>query len=396
MSSEFKANQSMYSHILDFESIRKKKTATPAIPPIGNKVIAPKFPPDPYEAEPGVKYFEDGSFEVSIFSENAKSVQLAGTGGSMPGTYEMEKGEDGYWRVTVRDVHPGFHYVQFIIDGVKTLNPCLPFGFGSFEALNYIEVPDTRFDFIDAKNVPHGSVRFELMYSESVQRVRSVVVYTPPKYDEEPEKRYPVLYCLPGGGENETAWVWQGKLNYMLDNLIASGKIEEMIAVCPGGVIAQEQPDGRYFDLDFNELFCTEIVPFIDGKFRTIADRESRAVFGVSLGGGQARGIVYGHTDLFANLGQFSSGGGFTVSGESLYGPFDYSELFSSAERYNSVMKHTFVTCGSDDPRHEFTSAQVKEFADRGYNIEYRSYPGHHEWDVWRFSMHHFIQKLFK
>ena len=397
MKKEIRENQALNAHILYFDPINKKHMPLPNFKVVDGK--PPKMPIPvpytPYTSVPGVRTFDDGKVEVTFYAPEAESVRIAGIGGTMPNSYDMEKTEDGYWKVIIEDLGPGFHFHDYFVDGVKTFNPTIPFGYGCSLAINYLEVPDPNEDFYLLKDVEHGSVRMEIMKSEMCGRFRNAWVYTPPGYDTS-DKDYPVLYIQHGGGENETGWIWQGKINYIADNLLAEGKMEEMIIVSCAGYAPREMEDGMFVDEDYTEVMVNEIVPFIDSKFRTIADREHRAMAGLSMGANQARTIVFRHPEVFANLGQFSSGGGFVVKGNSPYGPVDYSELFASPEHFNKLMDITFISCGEQDPRHAYTSVQVKEFIDNGYDISYNPYPGDHEWDVWRFSARDFMKQLFR
>ena len=226
-------------------------------------------------------------------------------------------------------------------------------------------MPAPEDDYYQLQRVPHGTIRFEHIWSEMCECYRACWIYTPPGYDQQPDKHYPVLYIQHGGGENEAAWIWTARINYIADNFIAAGKMEEMIIVCNTGFVPKRLENGMYSNLDFEDVFVRELVPFIDRNYRTIPERTARAMAGLSMGGGQARFIVHSHPELFAWLGQFSSGAGFVVSSETgYYGkPVDYSELFSTPEHYNSLMRLTFVSCGLDDSRHSYTSRQVQELA---------------------------------
>ena len=396
MKREIRENQALNSHMLLFDPVNHK---VEPIPPFSADGKAPRMPDGdrsaPYDDVPGVRTLDDGSVEVTFYAPEAHSVKIVGNGGSMPNSYDMVKGENGYWKVFIDDLGPGFHYHEYYVDGVKTVNPTIPFGYGCSAVLNYLEVPDPNEDFYLLNDVPHGTLHMEIIKSESCCRYRNAWIYTPHGY-ETSSKRYPVLYIQHGGGEDETGWIWQGKINYIADNLLTAGEMEEMIIVCCAGYAPKRLENGKYVDLNYTDVMINEIVPFIDGKYRTIADREHRAIAGLSMGGGQARAIAHKHPEIFASLGQFSCGGGFIVKGKSIYGPTDYSELFATPEHYNSIMKLTFVSCGTEDPRHKFTSIQVKELADERYHVEYHAYPGNHEWDVWRFSARDFMKLLFK
>jgi len=272
----------------------------------------------------------------------------------------------------------------------------LPFGYGCSRVMNFIEVADPAEDFYLLKDVPHGSVRMEIYKSSVSGRFRNCWVYTPPRYDQNVGKSYPVLYIQHGGGENETGWVWQGKINYIIDNLLAAGQCAEMIVVMNSGYVYNEVAEGLFANASLGDVIVKDCIPFIDANFRTKADRQNRAISGLSMGGGHAKTIAFEHNDYFANLGVFSSGSGFEAVGNNLGVDYDYSSFFVSPEFYNKTMRLTFVGCGEQDPRHEYTGPQVKALQDKGFAVQYHSYPGYHEWDVWRFCARDFIKQLFK
>lgn len=418
MKKEIRDNQAIYAHLLDFDPIHRKFVApekkSAIDPSAGSKVSMPSaglgLGTGGFEPVHAARTLDDGRVEITYFAPDAKRVEIAGMGGSMPGRYDLEPQGDGYWRVLIDDVGPGFHFCVFIVDGVLTFSPTMPFGYGFSYVMNYFEVPDPNEDFYLLKDVPHGAIRMELMKSERTGRYRNLWVYTPHGYDTS-DKRYPVMHILHGGGENEAGWFWQGKLNYIADNLIAEGKCEEMIIVASSFAAMRELDDGKFINDSFPKVMVDEIVPFIDANYRTIADRNHRAMAGLSAGGSMARQIAHGFPETFANLGQFSCGAGFSVTGISTVenklfpGPMGshpaemtekYQKLFSSPESYNKTMDLTFITCGTDDPRHQYTEPQVKELRDMGFNVEYSCYPGHHEWDVWRYSARDYMIRLFR
>lgn len=415
MKKEIRDNQAIYENPLNFDQVYTALGPTsedrnPIDPAYGCNVLLPSMAParGEYEAVHAARTLDDGSVEITFYAPDAHRVEIAGIGGSMKGRYDLEKTGSGYWKTKLSDVGSGFHYCVFIVDGVFTYNPTMPFGFGNHYVLNYFEVPGEE-DYYLLKDVPHGSVRMEIMRSPSCGRYRNLYVYTPYGYDTS-NRRYPVLHILHGGGENEIGWFWQGKLNYIADNLIAEGKCEEMIIVASSFSAPHEVRDNVFVNESFISVMADEIVPFIDERFRTIADRDHRAIAGLSAGGSMARQIGHSRTEVFKNLGQFSCGGGFAVRGRTVtegfqgYGakgavnPMDkvYSDLFSSPEEYNAKMGVTFITCGTQDPRHEYTSKQVEELSSQGFNVEYGCCPGYHEWDVWRWSAKEFMQRLFR
>ena len=310
----------------------------------------------------------------------------------------MVKNGNGYFEVTLTSPKPGLYHYEFIVDGVRKLNPEAPVIYGCSTLVNFFEVPYPEEDYYLLKKVPHGELRFVHIWSQICERYRGCWVYTPPGYDAHPEKRYPVLYMQHGGGENEAAWIFTARINYIADNFLAEHKMEEMLIVCSEGRAPRQTGEDQYTDESFEEVFIREIVPYIDANFRTLPDRLHRAMAGLSMGAGQSRYIVHSHPDMFAYLGQFSSGAGFLVKSDTAYygAPMDFSELFRTPEEYNAKMLLTFVSCGTEDPRHGYTERQCRELWEKGYAVEYHAYPGDHEWEPWRMSLRDFLPRLFR
>ena len=218
MEKEYRENQALFSSVMVFDQNRHNyRVKTDAE---GNRVR------EAYTAPYGAVTLPDGGMRFSFYAPEAHSVEVHGCGGSFPGEvrHAMTRGEDGWWLVDVgpEAIEPGFHYHEYFVDGVRTFNPRVPFGYGCGSFFNVCDTADPDNDFYLLKDVPHGSVHMDLYPSAiSGGRVRNCWVYVPPRYAQNPDKRYPVWYLHHGGGENETGWVWQGKVNLILDNLIA-------------------------------------------------------------------------------------------------------------------------------------------------------------------------------
>lgn len=328
-------------------------------------------------------------FSAFLPQAETLTLQIDGQAGAVP----LVKGDDGYFRATVPCIPGGFHYVHFTANGIPWLHPMLPVGYGYGETTNYIDLP-MEDDMSQLKDVPHGRLCRELYWSNLLGRTRACWVYTPPAYTE--SRRYPVLYIQHGGGEDETGWFWQGKLSNILDNMINKGECSELIAVANHGNAYRETEPGLFTEMDAGEVITKECVPFIDRTYSTVSDGKHRAIAGLSMGGGQARHLAHTYPEIFGNLGVFSSGQGFLAKGNSQNVEFDYSELFATPERYNTAITITLVTCGAEDMRSAYTGPQVRELAEKGYHIEYREYPGGHEWNVWRASVQDFLRMIFK
>ena len=375
-------NQALYQYPLFFDDVRK------------NLVRGDRSGPGAYKPlRQGVELLGDGKVRFNYRPpEGTKSVVVKGWGGSMPNTYELKPDTDGYWSVVVDDIPPGFHYHEYFVDGVKATNPLTPYGYGGFIAVNFFELPgEEDSDFYLLKNVPHGTVRMDLYKSSVTGRWRNCYVYTPPGYEKELDKRYPVLYLQHGGGESETAWVWHGKINYIMDNLLAEGKCQEMIIVMNNGYAFK--PDGTSHPSmgSLDEVIVKDCIPFIDSKYRTIAHREFRAMAGLSMGGFQANATVMSNLDKFASLGIFS--GGFSYKGKG----YDLTELFNNPEEYNKKFKLLFVAAGEQEqPMCDELRQELGKLNQKGIRNVFYSCPGYHEWDVWRRSCREFLKLLFR
>ena len=178
----------------------------------------------------------DGRVTFRLKAPDAKKVQVFTNYGLGPRrAWDMTKGDDGVWTLTSPPVVPGFHYYAFLVDGVQVNDPGSDTFFGTGKPTSGIEIPEKGVDFYHAKDVPHGEVRSRWYKSKVTGQTRHVMVYTPPGYDADPKKRYPVLYLQHGGGEDETGWARQGHMNFILDNLIAEKKAVPMIVVMEKG-----------------------------------------------------------------------------------------------------------------------------------------------------------------
>jgi hypothetical protein len=233
---------------------------------------------------------------------------------------DMEKQPDGFWTFTTPPMAPGLHYYTIILDGAEVSDPSSTAYFGGSKWASAVEVPEAGVDYYLPKDVPHGQVR-EVWYHSSITGTwRRAFVYLPPDYDAQTKTSYPVLYLQHGGGEDETGWVRQGKANFILDNLIASGSTKPMIIVMANGYASREGyvvPDltGKPFGSPefvkvmqermgaFEDDMTQILIPFIDKTFRTLSDRDHRAMAGLSMGGMQTFQVTFNHLDLFSYIG---------------------------------------------------------------------------------------------
>lgn len=339
------------------------------------------------------RVLEDGSvmFRVNAPAANQVQIDLGGR------KYDMEKVQGGAWTITTAPQIPGFHYYSLIVDGVSTSDPASYTFYGCSRVSSAIEIKEDGMDDFEVQDVPHGQVRTLYYYSHLEKEWRPICVYTPAGY-EKGRKRYPVIYIQHGGGEDHTGWMQQGRVANIMDNLIASGRAVPMIVVSPNSNITRG--GGGYSRTGMQpylDEMATQIIPFIDKTFRTKADARHRAMCGLSMGGGQSFYIGLNSPELFANVGIFSTGmfGGIQQAKE-----LDLEEevpgIISDTKKFNSSFDHFYMTCGEQDPRIRHTEKMVARMKEAGIDVEFQSFPGDHEWQPWRKSLHAFAQKLFK
>ncbi len=304
-------------------------------------------------------------------------------------SYPMEEGEDGWWTAEITGIEKGFHYYNYIVNSANTVDCNAPVGYGGFQALNYLEMPEEDFEEYRIRQVPHGTVHYEYYKSNSTGRTKLCYVYTPAGYEEHPEKRYPVLYLQHGGGENEVGWIWQGKLANIADNLIAKGQMKEMIVVMNTGYAFPENGEYHHSMSAFLQELPESCVPYIDSRYRTIADKDHRALAGLSMGGMQTQRIVFTYPDLFGWAGIFS--GGLVIRDDEV----DYTEVLLNPEAFRKQFHMLFVACGMQEWSYESTVKNEKEVLAAGVPIEVFEGYGYHDWTFWRHCLNAFLRKLF-
>jgi enterochelin esterase family protein len=312
--------------------------------------------------------------------------------------YDLIKDTSGVWTGESAPQDEGFHYYQLWVDGAAVPDPSSLYFYGASRWGSGIEIPAKDQDFYALKNVPHGQL-IELPYfSKSNNSMRRCFIYTPPGYDKDAKKRYPVLYLQHGGGENETGWSSQGHANLIMDNLIAEGKAKPFIIVMdngswsmarpPAGERPAQWPPKGWAD-GFTKTLLEDIIPMIDANYRTLADQEHRAMAGLSMGGMQTRVITLAHPEVFSHVGIFSGG---SITTEDL----------TNAPAFKEKNKLVFVSYGSrelENPRPG--SGNPKDNQDKlkeaGLNTHFYVSPQTaHEWQSWRRSLHEFAPLLFK
>lgn len=353
-----------------------------------------KYPPEVHS---------DGSVTFKLKAPLAQKVQIEpingkpennGYNGLGKAPFEMVKGEEGVWTVTTPPAIPGLHSYFIVVDSAY-VNDTTTKSYGGKMQTCGVEVPEPGVDFYDIKEVPHGQVRMQWYYSDVTNAWRRAYVYVPPDYDDNTEHRYPVFILRHGGGEDETSWVEQGRANFIMDNLIAEGKAKPMIVVMDWGQAPIPNQPVHIPDTppppEISAVTIKELIPMVDAKFRTIPDREHRAMAGLSMGSVQTMYIGLNNLDTFSYLGIFSR----RPMSEKEFSNFD--PIFADDESFNQKMKLFWWGAGTaEEGIYEATQKNLAELARKGIRSVFTEFPGtSHEWQTWRKSLYDFAPRLF-
>lgn len=327
----------------------------------------------------------DGRVTFRLEATGAQQVAVVPLGndnGLGPNPVPMLRGADGRWTATVT-ARPGFHYYALNVDGARVNDPGSRTFFGWAQETSAVEVPDPEGAFAQPRPVPHGHVRSVWYPSRVTGQLRRALVYTPPGYDAAPRTRYPVLYLQHGSGESERAWTEQGHAHFVLDNLIADRAAVPMLVVMDNGYAvagSSGAPSPRGNEA-FGDVLLQDLIPLIDSTFRTVAARSSRALAGLSMGGGQALSIGLRHQDSFAWLGAFSGG----LRGGGLPGGSPPARL-----------RLLWLGMGHQDEAYASAKSAHEALTAAGIDHVWFESPGGHEWRVWRRHLYELAQRLFR
>ena len=325
---------------------------------------------------------------------DAADVQVAGE--FMQGSRPLVKGEEGVWSLTIGPLAPEIYHYTFSIDGVRTIDPgnaIVKTGSTASTLASVLEVPGDAAAFYEVRDVPHGEIRQLAYRSVSLAAMRRVTVYVPPGYELDPKKRYPVLYLLHGANGDENVWYRLGRVNAILDNLLAAGRATPFLVVMPNGYGAPPntpQVPGQNTEL-FTKDLVQDVIPLVEARYRVARDRAARALVGLSMGGGQALSIGLNRLDLFSHVGGFSSGFGPNADFAKIY-----ARLVESPKAANKDLRLLWIGCGNDDGAFA-ASKRLSEFLNaHGITHTFRETDGAHTWMVWRQYLHEIAPLLFK
>jgi enterochelin esterase-like enzyme len=425
----------------------KPATRREMVPAPLRSASAPAIPahPSPYNLS-GVQYpriEEDSRVTFHFNAPGAQKVQVAlvtsGSNSLNPLPYDMIKGDDGVWTYTTKEPQsPGYHNYWMLVDGAVVLDPGTNAFIGYSHMCNAFEIPEPGVTYYDLKDVPHGNVLIKNYFAKSINSWRRIFVYTPPDYEKNAAARFPVLYLQHGGGEDERVWIEMGRTNVILDNLLAEGRVKPMIVVMetsymPGGFgapagagrgAAPGAGPGRGLGGfggpgggPYGQLMVNDLIPWVDSNFRTLADKDHRAMAGLSMGGMQTASVTMANLDKFAYIGLFSGGaatgfgpgfpGSKTASGTkpaASPAQLDLKTIYSGAmaepAEFNKKVKVLFMSFGSEPPLEnpEGLKKHQEQLVAAGITNSYVYIsPGtSHEWQTWRRSLYVFAPLLFR
>ena len=345
---------------------------------------------DPYYGEPnrdgiqGATVMPDGKVHFRVMAKDAHSVAIDQFGT----VYSLEKADGGAWEGTF-DMGRGFLYFFLKVDGADVLCPYLPIGYGCCRPMNFVDVPvEDMQGWDDLAGIPHGAV-IRHYYPSSVTGKHEVcLVYTPPAFD--PAKRYPVLYLQHGYGENETGWVYQGHVGRIADQPLAAGSMQEMLIVMGNGMVKIGEEGGRML---FPQVLISDLIPFVESHYPVLTDRCHRAMAGLSMGSYQTSLTTLSHPDMFAYAGLFS---GFLRAPWPTEEPEKHLELLAQPERFRAAFRLFYRAMGTEDPFWESFAKDDAFLAPKGLPVERETFPGGHDWTVWRRCIRSFLPRLFR
>jgi enterochelin esterase-like enzyme len=341
---------------------------------------------------------DDRTVTFRVKAPEAKSVLLSGGallsaigGGNKP--VPFKRGEDGTWTLDIGPLEPDMYQYHFLIDGVRVADPNNTIaGSTNMPPFSTLVVHGTGPNYYDARNVPHGAVTRHVYHSDVTQGEREMYVYTPPGYDR--RKTYPVLYLVGGSGDLAQNWIYEGRADLMMDNLLAEGKAVPMLIAIPNNqVIHRNHPRHveRTFDI-FEAELRKHVIPLVEANYSVRKDPRGRALSGLSMGGRHTMFIGFRSLDLFANFGILSAGD--TDAEQSL-------AHFLKDPEVNKKVAYLFVGQGTNEASGRMGDRCVKlhEALER-HKIKHEYYVGGrggHDWSTWRHLLYYrFLPNLWR
>jgi len=292
------------------------------------------------------------------------------------GDQVMKKGDEGIWSITLGPAKPGIYVYGFNVDGVEMSDPRnRDVLVNAWPTRSIVEIPSDRPMYYEQRPVPHGTIQIHWFESKTLGVNRKFYVYTPPGYlTDKKQTRYPVLYLLHGAGGYEFIWTDMGRVNLVMDNLIADGKAKPMIIVMPYG--------------HFESYLLNDLIPFVEANYRIAKGKENRAMAGLSMGGSQTINIGIKHLDMFSSLGVFSNGIGDLQEFEKT----NAEQLASMNDKLDLL----WLGCGRDDFLFERYKNTLEFLKEKDIKHISNTTDGAHTWINWRRYFYEFAQLIFK
>ena len=322
----------------------------------------------------------NGEVALRIYAPEAKTIGMGGDlGGWGPNAPKFTKDDRGVWEGIVKDVKPGVYRYNFVVDGVTVNDPKSSM---TKDLKPLLEVDPQGDAFWAMKDVPHGMVSTVYYPSTTFNKTRRMHVWTPAGYDG--MDKLPVLYLIHGGGDNDYSWPGVGCANFILDNLLAEGKIVPMVVVMPDGSVDTDK---------FTDEMMNDIIPYVEANFHVLTDREHRAIAGLSMGGLETLNIALQHYKHFAYVCPLSTGWFLESDLYTRWEPY-LKEHAAEMNKYFKLFK--FYMGGEEDIAYKNCVGTREAFDKYGIKHEYSSMDGGHTWYVWRHNLHDLAPLLFK
>lgn len=366
-----------------------------------SKSLAQNYQPTPNDTLTSITILQDSTVSFKVYAPAAKEVRLDGP--DIPDklrSVPMKKRDNGVWEMVVGPLEPGSYRYDFIMDNIHVIDPRNPVTSESnMNTWSLFHLPGAVF--MDTKDVPHGAVSEVTYFSKSLNRFRRMHIYTPPGYSAG-NVSYPVLYLLHGAFDCDQSWSTVGRAGFIMDNLIADGKAVPMIVVMPAGhtgpfSFATMRDPTKLGRDEFLEGFSNDIKPYVEKNYRVLADRQHRALAGLSMGGAHTLNIAIPHLSDYAYFGVFSSGI-FGITGPAKPGQTweEQNIRMLSDQELKKDLKLVWFATGKDDFLIETSRATVSMLKKNGFDVRYSESTGGHTWKNWREYLHEFSQLLFK
>lgn len=332
-------------------------------------------------SEEGVFFEPDGRTRFCLKAPNAASLAVSLPGGLC---WPLKKDEDGCWHATL-DLEGGFRYIDIIMDGETVLLPRLPIGFGCSRTINFLDVPFEGDEFYQLQDVPHGYVARHYYPSRVTGRTESCLIYCPPGSEG---RALPTLYLQHGLGENETGWVYQGRVNFIMDNLLAQGKVQPMRIVMGNGMV---QINGGVSTSAFPQVLVQDLIPYVDRVYPALEGKWNRAVAGLSMGSMHASAASMTHPELFGYVGLFSGFLRMLWENEQ-----PHLKALDDPESFARNYRVFFRAMGKRDEFFPVFEEDDQLLERKGVHVMRKLYAGAHEWQVWRECARDFLPLLFR